>query len=80
MSWTDDRVELLKKLWADGLSASIRVVDERRGARLLALVAAIVALGADLAMLGLGGSGGAPTRGRVARRPGGLLAKAMAVA
>ena len=22
MSWTDDRVELLKKLWADGLSAS----------------------------------------------------------
>ena len=22
MSWTDDRVELLKKLWAEGLSAS----------------------------------------------------------
>ena len=22
MSWTDERVELLKKLWADGLSAS----------------------------------------------------------
>src|SRR6516164_4473787 len=22
MNWTDDRVELLKKLWADGLSAS----------------------------------------------------------
>ena len=23
MSWTDERVELLKKLWADGLSASL---------------------------------------------------------
>ena len=22
MSWTDERVEMLKKLWADGLSAS----------------------------------------------------------
>ena len=22
MSWTDERVELLKKLWTDGLSAS----------------------------------------------------------
>ncbi|MGO8972154.1 MAG: GcrA family cell cycle regulator, partial [Steroidobacteraceae bacterium] len=22
MSWTDERVELLKKLWSDGLSAS----------------------------------------------------------
>ena len=22
MNWTDDRVELLKKLWSDGLSAS----------------------------------------------------------
>jgi GcrA cell cycle regulator len=22
MGWTDERVELLKKLWADGLSAS----------------------------------------------------------
>ena len=22
MTWTDERVELLKKLWADGLSAS----------------------------------------------------------
>jgi len=22
VSWTDERVELLKKLWADGLSAS----------------------------------------------------------
>ncbi|KAB2849212.1 MAG: GcrA cell cycle regulator, partial [Hyphomicrobiaceae bacterium] len=22
MSWTDDRVEVLKKLWAEGLSAS----------------------------------------------------------
>jgi GcrA cell cycle regulator len=22
MGWTDDRVEMLKKLWADGLSAS----------------------------------------------------------
>jgi GcrA cell cycle regulator len=30
MTWTDERVELLKKLWADGLSAS-RIAAELGG-------------------------------------------------
>lgn len=47
-------------LLADGLSTRIPDVDERRGARLLALVAGLVAVGAGLAMFGLGGSDGPP--------------------
>jgi len=30
MSWTDERVELLKKLWSDGLSASQIATEVRR--------------------------------------------------
>jgi signal transduction histidine kinase len=47
-------------LLADGLSTVIEAEDERRGARILAGVLAMVALGAGLAMLSLGGSGGPP--------------------
>ena len=38
MSWTDERVELLKKLWSDGLSAS-QIAGELGGFRVTALSA-----------------------------------------
>ena len=44
MSWTDDRVELLKKLWADGLSAS-QIANELGGVTRNAVIGKVHRLG-----------------------------------
>ena len=44
MSWTDDRVELLKKLWADGLSAS-QVANQLGGVTRNAVIGKVHRLG-----------------------------------
>jgi GcrA cell cycle regulator len=44
MSWTDDRVELLKKLWADGLSAS-QIAGELGGITRNAVIGKVHRLG-----------------------------------
>src|SRR4051812_39810725 len=44
MSWTDERVELLKKLWADGLSASV-IATELGGVTRNAVIGKVHRLG-----------------------------------
>jgi GcrA cell cycle regulator len=44
MTWTDDRVELLKKLWADGLSAS-QIAGELGGVTRNAVIGKVHRLG-----------------------------------
>ena len=44
MSWTDDRVELLKKLWADGLSAS-QIANQLGGVTRNAVIGKVHRLG-----------------------------------
>ena len=44
MSWTDERVELLKKLWADGLSAS-QIAGELGGITRNAVIGKVHRLG-----------------------------------
>ena len=64
MTWTDERVELLKKLWADGLSASqiaaqLGGVTPQCGHR----------QGAPLSLSGRAKPAGAPSQTRTARKP-----------
>ena len=65
MSWTDDRVEMLKKLWADGLSAS-QIAAELGGITRNAVIGKVH-------RLGLSGRAKAPSssapRPRKARAP-----------
>ena len=44
MTWTDERVELLKKLWADGLSAS-QIAGELGGITRNAVIGKVHRLG-----------------------------------
>ena len=44
MSWTDERVELLKKLWSDGLSAS-QIATELGGITRNAVIGKVHRLG-----------------------------------
>src|SRR5438067_964924 len=66
MSWTDERVEHLKKLWSDGLSAS-QIAAELGGITRNAVIGKVH-------RLGLSGRAKAPTsaapRQRKARQPG----------
>ena len=61
MSWTDERVELLKKLWADGLSAS-QVAAELGGVTRNAVIGKVH-------RLGLSGRAKTSTSTQRARRP-----------
>jgi GcrA cell cycle regulator len=61
MSWTDERVELLKKLWADGLSAS-QVAAELGGVTRNAVIGKVH-------RLGLSGRAKTTTSTQRARRP-----------
>jgi GcrA cell cycle regulator len=69
MGWTDERVELLKKLWADGLSAS-QIAGELGGITRNAVIGKVH-------RLGLSGraktSSSAAARPRKARAPGHML-------
>jgi len=69
MSWTDERVELLKKLWADGLSAS-QIAAELGGITRNAVIGKVH-------RLGLSGraksTSSASTRPRKARSPAHML-------
>jgi GcrA cell cycle regulator len=66
MSWTDERVELLKKLWSDGLSAS-QIAGELGGITRNAVIGKVH-------RLGLSGRAKSPSAGvarpRKARAPG----------
>src|SRR5476651_2216137 len=59
MTWTDERVELLKKLWADGLSAS-QIAAELGGVTRNAVIGKVHRLGL---------SGRAKSTGSAAPRP-----------
>jgi len=69
MNWTDERVELLKKLWSDGLSAS-QIAGELGGITRNAVIGKVH-------RLGLSGraksSSSAAARPRKARAPGNML-------
>jgi GcrA cell cycle regulator len=65
MSWTDERVELLKKLWSDGLSAS-QIAAELGGITRNAVIGKVHRLG--LSGRAKSASAGAP-RQRKARSP-----------
>jgi GcrA cell cycle regulator len=65
MSWTDERVELLKKLWADGLSAS-QIAAELGGITRNAVIGKVHRLG--LSGRAKSASSGSP-RPRKARAP-----------
>jgi GcrA cell cycle regulator len=69
MNWTDDRVELLKKLWADGLSAS-RIAAELGGVSRNSVIGKVH-------RLGLAGRAKSPTasmpRQRKARSQGAMV-------
>ena len=69
MSWTDERVELLKKLWADGLSAS-QIAAELGGITRNAVIGKVHRLG--LSGRAKSTSSGAP-RPRKARSPSHML-------
>ncbi len=62
MSWTDDRVERLKKLWADGLSAS-QIAAELGGITRNAVIGKVHRLG----LSGRAKSGGTSSASRVKR-------------
>jgi GcrA cell cycle regulator len=69
MSWTDDRVELLKKLWSDGLSAS-QIAGELGGITRNAVIGKVHRLG--LSGRAKSTSNSAP-RPRKARSPAHML-------
>jgi len=69
MSWTDERVELLKKLWSDGLSAS-QIAAELGGITRNAVIGKVHRLG--LSGRAKSSSSGAP-RPRKARSPAHML-------
>ena len=69
MSWTDERVELLKKLWSDGLSAS-QIAAELGGITRNAVIGKVHRLG--LSGRAKSSSNGAP-RPRKARSPAHML-------
>jgi len=69
MSWTDERVELLKKLWSDGLSAS-QIAAELGGITRNAVIGKVHRLG--LSGRAKSASTGAP-RQRKARSPSHML-------
>jgi GcrA cell cycle regulator len=69
MSWTDERVELLKKLWADGLSAS-QIAAELGGITRNAVIGKVHRLG--LSGRAKSSSTGVP-RPRKARSPSHML-------
>jgi GcrA cell cycle regulator len=69
MSWTDERVELLKKLWSDGLSAS-QIAAELGGITRNAVIGKVHRLG--LSGRAKSASSGAP-RPRKARAPTHML-------
>jgi GcrA cell cycle regulator len=69
MSWTDERVELLKKLWSDGLSAS-QIAAELGGITRNAVIGKVHRLG--LSGRAKSASAGAP-RPRKARSPAHML-------
>ncbi len=69
MSWTDERVELLKKLWSDGLSAS-QIAAELGGITRNAVIGKVHRLG--LSGRAKSASNGAP-RQRKARAPTHML-------
>ena len=69
MSWTDERVELLKKLWSDGLSAS-QIAAELGGITRNAVIGKVHRLG--LSGRAKSTSSGAP-RQRKARAPSHML-------
>ena len=64
MSWTDERVELLKKLWADGLSAS-QIAAELGGITRNAVIGKVHRLG----LSGRAKSPRRPPRARASRAP-----------
>ena len=64
MSWTDERVELLKKLWADGLSAS-QIAAELGGITRNAVIGKVH-------RLGLSGRAKSPSSSRAAAAQGAL--------
>ncbi len=69
MSWTDERVELLKKLWSDGLSAS-QIAAELGGITRNAVIGKVHRLG--LSGRAKSASAGAP-RPRKMRPPAHML-------
>ena len=69
MSWTDERVELLKKLWTDGLSAS-QIAAELGGITRNAVIGKVHRLGLS-GRAKSSSSGGA--RPRKARAPGHMM-------
>ncbi len=69
MSWTDERVELLKKLWSDGLSAS-QIAGELGGITRNAVIGKVHRLG--LSGRAKSSSSGA-ARPRKARAPGHMM-------
>lgn len=69
MSWTDERVEFLKKLWSDGLSAS-QIAGELGGITRNAVIGKVHRLG--LSGRAQSASAGAP-RQRKARSPAQML-------
>ena len=69
MSWTDERVELLKKLWSDGLSAS-QIAAELGGITRNAVIGKVHRLG--LSGRAKSASSAAP-RQRKARAPSHML-------
>lgn len=71
-AWTEQRVELLKKLWSDGLSAS-QIAGELGGVTRNAVIGKVHRLGlsgrAKSPAAGGGGSGGGQTAARAPRKP-----------
>ena len=59
MAWTDDRVELLKKLWAEGLSAS-QIANRLGGVTRNAVIGKVHRLGLSVSGLETGSGLGAP--------------------
>ncbi len=73
MSWTEERVELLKKLWSDGLSAS-QIAAELGGITRNAVIGKVHRLG----LSGRAKSASAAPRARKARSPSHMLRMARA--
>jgi GcrA cell cycle regulator len=61
MSWTDERVELLKKLWADGLSAS-QIANELGSVTRNAVIGKVHRLGLSGRAKSLSSLGAAPAQ------------------
>lgn len=70
MSWTDDRVAKLSKLWADGLSAS-QIAGELGGVTRNAVIGKVHRLGLSGRAKPAGGGGAKPRRKPTSRSSGG---------